>query len=131
MICIPKERTGYVQHFLVQVLDRRLPRIFGKGMGHIVFIHMCQICHGIQSDMICIICIQVFLDLCTFFCHVSGRHGHRNKMLGTDDPEDQDLQKILTDFIRTVGLAPYLIQDLGTQTRNQIMIGKIAEKLNP
>ena len=52
--------------------------------------------------MICIIRIQIFFDLCTFLCHVCGSYGDRNQMLGADDPENQNLQKILTDLIRTV-----------------------------
>ena len=47
VIRIPKKCAGHIQPFVVQVLNRRLPGIFGKGMCHVVFIHMCQISQSV------------------------------------------------------------------------------------
>ena len=60
---------------------------------------MGQFGQSIQSDLICIICVQIFFDLGAFFGHMGGGNSHRDQMLGPDDPEDQNLQKILADLV--------------------------------
>ena len=102
-IRIPEKLTGSLQSAPVQILDRRKSGIFGKGMCHIIFIHVSQPCQGVQSNMFCIVCVQIFFYLGTFFCHPYSIDGDRHQLAGrAEDPQDQYFKKVLTDQFRTV-----------------------------
>ena len=98
-------------------------------MRHIVFIHMSEAGQCFQRDMLCIVSVQVFFYLGTFFCHSDRRDGHGHHMTGAHDPENQDLKKMLADQIGAVPLGFDFIIHLGEQIGDQHAVVKAAEYL--
>ena len=66
----------------------------------------------IKSNMLCIVCVQVFLNLGAFFCHAYRRAWNGLKMMSPGDLQDQNIQQLLADSIRTVLIIAHLVQHL-------------------
>ena len=52
--------------FLQKVVDGGQTRVFGKGVGQVIFVHMSEGGQGIQGDILRIVCVQIIFDLGAF-----------------------------------------------------------------
>ena len=118
-----------LQTRLIQILNRGESGIFCERVHHIIFVHMCQTGQRVQGNVFCIVRVQVFFDLSTFFCHSDRVDRYGNELLGPYDLQDQNLKQMLADGLRTVLCGPDFVEHLAEQFMNTGIMFKIAEYL--
>ena len=84
-----------LQTRLIQILNRGESGIFCERVHHIIFVHMCQTGQRVQGNVFCIVRVQVFFDLSTFFCHSDRVDRYWNELLGSYDFQNQDLKQMV------------------------------------
>ena len=59
---------------------------------------MCQAGQCIQCDTLCIVCVQIFFYLGTFFCHPYSVYGDRHKLAGRAQDAQNDAMKMKQEY---------------------------------
>lgn len=81
--------------FLQKVVDGGQPRVFGKGVGQVIFVHMGEGGQGIQRDILRVVCVQIIFDLGAFPVQEFLIPGHDGQMVIAQHADQQDLQQVL------------------------------------
>ena len=85
VVCGFQQLTADLKPLGIEIADWGQPCIFGEGVGQVVLIHVSKGSQRVQGNIVCIVGIQILLNLSAFPCHFGRADGGRNQLLAADN----------------------------------------------
>ena len=114
---------------LAQIPDRGTAAVHGKGVSHIIFIQMRELCQGIQGNVLDIVCLDIPFYFDTFLADLKGGRYLKGKVCPADQLDNQHFQKVLADKLAVLAFLFHLLQH-GTHIKEQILLLPAATENN-